>query len=188
METAVRSVREHLEKYRRLYTQPHYTQPDGLHTIVSSFNRTKNNAFLLRHPPNEFVRHSKANGEASRPSEYFHRYREAVRDVQAKAISVQQLKIGEIVRVRRGRSACWKQSYQQMTCFLYKVMRIENHYLVTLRRLTYPDGGYQGHISDILESEEQPARNIHITRLYGFIQTICTTLLLIPATKPLCED
>jgi hypothetical protein len=193
VETAVRSVREHLEKYRRLYTQPHYTQPhytqpDGLHNIVSSFNRTKNAAFLLRHSPNEFVRHSKEDGEGVRPSEYFHKYREAIRDVQAKAISVQQLKIGEIVRVRRGQSAFWKQSYQQMTCFLYKVMRIENHYLVTLRRLKYPDGGYQEHIPDILESEGQPARNIHITRLCGFILTISTTLLLIHATKPLYED
>jgi hypothetical protein len=44
-------------------------------------------------------------------------------------------------------------------------MRIENHYLVTLRRLRYPEGGHQGHIPDMLESEEQPARNIHITRV-----------------------
>jgi hypothetical protein len=63
------------------------------------------------------------------------------------------------------RSAFWKQSYQQMTCYLYKVMRIEDHYLVTLRRLRYPDGGYKGHMPDILESEEQPARSIHVTRI-----------------------
>jgi hypothetical protein len=67
-------------------------------------------------------------------------------------------KVGEIVRVRR---ALRKQSYQQMTCLLYKVMRIEDHYLVTLRRLRYPDGGYQGHIPDIL----YPKSNIHMKRV-----------------------
>jgi hypothetical protein len=100
VETAVRSIREHLEKYRRLYNKPHYTQAGGLHSIVSSFNRTKNQAFLHRYSPNEFVAHSLADTKTERASTYFHRYREAVRVTQTQALASRSLRVGEIVRVR----------------------------------------------------------------------------------------
>jgi hypothetical protein len=100
VETAVRSIREHLEKYRRLYNTPHYTQAGGLHSIVSSFNRTKNQAFLHRYSPNEFVAHSLADTKTERASTYFHRYREAVRGTQTQALASRALRVGEIVRVR----------------------------------------------------------------------------------------
>jgi hypothetical protein len=166
VETAVRSIREHLEKYRRLYNTPHYTHPEGLHSIVSSFNRTKNQAFLHRYSPNEFVAHSLADTKTEHASSYFHRYREAVRGTQAQALASRSLRVGEIVRVRRAQSAFWKQSYQNLTCHLYRVKEIKKSYLVTLRRLKYPTGGYHGAIQNT--EEEEAEKFIHITRLIRF--------------------
>jgi hypothetical protein len=53
----------------------------------------------------------------------------------------------------------------------------QKNYLITLRRLKYPEGGYNG---PILKTEEEEAEKfIHITRIVRFLRTIFTTLLLL---------
>jgi hypothetical protein len=53
-----------------------------------------------------------------------------------------------------------------MTCHLYRVKEIKKSYLITLRRLKYPEGGYQGAIQNT--EEEEAEKFIHITRLIRF--------------------
>jgi hypothetical protein len=73
------------------------------------------------------------------------------------------LRVGEILRVRRTRTAFWKQSYQNLTCHLYRVKEIKKNYLITLRRLKYPAAGYNGSMQKTEEDEAE--KFIHITRI-----------------------
>jgi hypothetical protein len=53
-----------------------------------------------------------------------------------------------------------------MTCHLYRIKEIKKSYLIPLRRLKYPEGGYHGAIPNT--EEEEAEKFIHITRLIRF--------------------